>query len=415
MGVATYVGCGRARITPPLGVSMAGYFEDRFAAAVRDELYAKALVFEAAGERAALVSCDVICIPDDIVAAIREQVESRTGIPGGNVMVAATHTHTGPRTRMSRVGDADDVTSTWMDEFPSLVANAVAVAAGDIEPCEAVTGTAYEDRIAFNRRFHMRDGSVRTNPGSRNADIVKPAGPIDPEVAVVAFRGARGGTKAVLVNYACHLDNVGGTELSADFPAYLAARVAERVEDAPFCLFVNGSCGDINHIDVNSAARRKGHEHARWMGETLAGDVCDALRCAEALATAPLRVARAVADLPTTEDAEATATTETQVIALGDLAIVGVPAEYFVELQLDIKARSPFPLTVVSELTNGWIGYVPTRKAFEENMSHVTSERMSGFDHMGYEVRSALSRGYLPGVGEAIADTAVAVLRDLRG
>jgi neutral ceramidase len=409
------VGCGRARITPGLGVSMAGYFEDRFATSVHDELYAKALVFESGGVRAAIVSCDVICIQDDTVASIRAQVESRTGIAGDNVMVAATHTHTGPRTRMARLHAGDDVTSAWLDGFPSLVADAVAIAADDVEPCQASVGIAQEDRIAFNRRFHMADGSVRTNPGSRNADIVRPAGPIDPKVTAVAFKTARGGNKALLVNYACHLDNVGGTRLSADFPGYLAARLEERLEDAPFGVFLNGACGDINHIDVNSAVRRKGHEHARWMGETLASDVCEALRGADALPTTPVRVGVATASLPTTEDAEADPTTDVQAIALGDLAVVGVPAEYFVELQLDIQQRSPFPVTVVSELTNGWIGYVPTRKAFEENMGHVTAARMDGFDHMGYEVRSALSRGYLPGVGEAIADAAAAVLERLRG
>jgi hypothetical protein len=389
---------------------MAGYFEDRFATAVRDELYAKALVFELDGEMAALVSCDVICIPDDLVAAIREQVERRTGVPAANVMVAATHTHTGPRTRTSRLVSGDEVTGPWLDAFPATVADAVAVAARDLEPCEAFSGTAYEDRIAFNRRFHMSDGSVRTNPGSRNPEVVKPAGPIDPEVSVVGFRSPRGGNKAILVNYACHLDNVGGTELSADFPGYLAGRVAERLADAPFCVFLNGSCGDINHIDVNSERRRKGHEHSRWMGETLAGDVCEALADAVPLPVSSLRVRSALANLPTTDDAEGADTTEVQVVAFGECAVVGVPAEYFVELQLDIKARSPFSVTIVSELTNGWIGYVPTRKAFEENMGHVSGERMAAFDHMGYEVRSALSRGYLPGVGEAIAETAGGLL-----
>ncbi|MAF09217.1 hypothetical protein CMK11_02100 [Candidatus Poribacteria bacterium] len=408
------VGCGSARITPCLGVYMAGYFDDRFATAVHDDLYAKALVFESAGVRAALVSCDVIGVMAETVARIREQVESLTGVSGQNVMVATTHTHTGP-IPMSSVAADGGITARWMDEFPSLVANAVAIASADLESCQAAFGAAHEDRIAFNRRYHMTDGSVRTNPGIRNPDIVKPAGPIDPEVAVVAFRRPRGGNKALLVNYACHLDNVGGTELSADFPGHLATRVAERLEDSPFCLFVNGSCGDINHIDVTGARHRHGHEHARWMGETLAGDVCEALRTAECLAISSVRVGRAIARLPTTDDAEGADAIEVQAIALGDLAILGVPAELFVELQLDIKERSPFPRTIVSELTNGCIDYVPTRKAFEENMAHVTAERMSGFDHMGYEVRSALSRGYLPGVGEAIADTAVGVLRDLRG
>ena len=104
---------------------------------------------------------------------------------------------------------------------------------------------------------------------------------------------------------------------------------------------------------------------------------------------------------------------EVQAIRVGDIGFVGVPAEYFVELQLDIKNRSPFKRTFVSELANGWVGYVPTKKAFEENMKDVPSEPMKSFDHKGYEVRSALSRGFLPGIGELIADTAVELLERL--
>jgi len=84
-----------------------------------------------------------------------------------------------------------------------------------------------------------------------------------------------------------------------------------------------------------------------------------------------------------------------------------------VELQLDIKDRSPFKYTFVSELANGWVGYIPTKKAFEQNTKDVSSEPMKSFDPKGYEVRSALSRGFLPGVGEAMADTAVELLETL--
>jgi len=104
---------------------------------------------------------------------------------------------------------------------------------------------------------------------------------------------------------------------------------------------------------------------------------------------------------------------EIQAIKMGDIGFVSSPGEYFVELQLDIKKRSPASRTFVSELANGWVGYVPTKKAFEENMKHVPSEPMKNFDHKGYEVRSALSRGFLPGVGEMIADTAVELLERL--
>jgi len=286
-------------------------------------------------------------------------------------------------------------------------------ALGAMEPCAVAGGAVLEDRIAWNRRYHMQDGSVRSNPGQLNPDIVEPAGPIDPEVGVVSFTRADGTLKALFVHYTCHLDCVGGTELSADYPGYMIARLQERLPDQPAVVFANGACGDINHIDARSGIRRQGHDHARWMGETLAGDVCEALKDMTPLANGPVAVASEVIDLPVREGAETEIPqAEIQAIRVGDIGFLGTPAEYFVELQLDIKARSPLGRTFVAELANGWVGYVPTRKAFEENMGDVSAERMSGFDHMGYEVRSALSSGYAPGIGEVMADAAVRLLEE---
>lgn len=410
------VGCGAANITPALGVFMAGYFHERNATAVHDELQAKALVFDDGNTKAAILVCDLICIPAEIVAEVREAVERDTDIPGANVVVCATHTHTGPRTRTSRIQEEDGPTREWLKSFPDRAAQAVVEAAANMEPCQVAGGIAYEDRIAFNRRYRMEDGTVQSNPGQQNPGIIEPAGPIDPEVGVLSFSRTGGTLKALFVHYSCHLDNVGGTELSADYPGHLAVRLRERLPDEPFVLYAQGACGDINHINVRSPYRRHGHEHSRWMGETLAGAVCQALTDMKPLSAANVAVATEVIDLPIREGAEATITqAEIQAIRVGDVGLVGIPAEYFVELQLDIKARSPFPRTFVAELANGWVGYVPTQRAFEENMKDVPAERMTGFDHKGYEVRSALSMGYAPGIGEVMANTAVRLLEGLHG
>ena len=152
------------------------------------------------------------------------------------------------------------------------------------------------------------------------------------------------------------------------------------------------------------------------MGETLAGDVCEALKDMKPLSGEGVGAASKIIQLPMRDDADKKiGEAEIQAIGVGDLGFVGIPAEYFVELQLDIKERSPFERTFVSELANGWVGYVPTKKAFEENMKDVPTERMESFDHKGYEVRSALSRGFLPGIGEAMADTAVKLLNEVFG
>jgi neutral ceramidase len=408
------IGCGMSKITPGLGVSMAGYFSERKAAAIHDDLYAKTMIFDDGTVSAGILCCDLICIHKDEVARIREIISRETGIKGENVMVCATHTHTGPQTRSFRIKEDAEPTLRWLEGFPERAAQAVIEAMDDLEPCEIAGGVSLEDRIAFNRRYRMKDGTVQTNPGYRNPDIIEPAGPIDPEVGVISFTGQDGRIKALFVNYACHLDNVGGTEISADYPGYLTARLQERLEDRPFALYTNGACGDINHVDVRSPYRRKGHEHSRWMGETLAGDVCEALKDMTPLSNENVAAASKTIQLPMREDADKEiGKAEVQAIRVGDVAFASAPAEYFVELQLDIKKRSPFKRTFVSELANGWVGYVPTKKAFEENMKDVPSEPMKSFDHKGYEVRSALSRGFLPGIGESIADTAVELLEGL--
>jgi hypothetical protein len=409
------IGCGASKITPGLGVSIAGYFTERKATAIHDDLYAKAIIFDDGNVFAGLLCCDLICIHKDDVARIRDIISKKTGMKGENVMICATHTHTGPQTRKFRMSENDKVTPQWLEGFPEKAAQAVIEAMGNLEPCEIAGGISYEDRIAFNRRYRMKDGTVQTNPGYQNPNIIGPAGPIDPEVGVISFTRQDGSIKVLYVNYACHLDNVGGTEISADYPGYLTRRLQERLEDKPFVLYTNGACGDINHIDVRSPYGRKGHEHSRWMGETLTGDVCEALKNMPSLSNKGIGVANKTIQLPMREDVsdKEIGEAEIQAIKVGDIGFVSSPSEYFVGLQLDIKKRSPASRTFVSELANGWVGYVPTKKAFEKNMKDVPSEPMKNFDHKGYEVRSALSRGFLPGVGELIADTAVELLEKL--
>jgi len=409
------IGCGASKITPELGASMAGYFNERKATAIHDDLYAKAMIFDDGDVVAGLLCCDLICISKEDIAKIRDIISAKTGLKGENVMICATHTHTGPRTRTFRMNGDDEVTHQWLKGFPERAAQAAVEAVDNLEPVEILGGISYEDRIAFNRRYRMKDGTVQSNPGNQNPDIIEPAGPIDPEVGVISFTRSDGSIKALYVNYTCHLDNVGGTEISADYPGYLSGRLQERLEDKPFVLHTNGACGDINHIDARSPYGRKGHEHSRWMGETLAGDVCEALKDTTSLANERVGAVSKTVQLPMREDVpdKTIGEVEIQAIKVGEIGFVSSPSEYFVEFQLDIKKRSPASRTFVSELANGWVGYVPTKKAFEENMKHVSADPMKNFDHKGYEVRSALSRGFLPGVGELIADTTVELLEKL--
>jgi hypothetical protein len=170
-----------------------------------DPLYATALVLEKDGTRAALVSLDLIGTTFGMVAEARKLIEAGTGIPAGHVMISATHSHTGPvlsddKPRDEAFGGGSDLAKSFIKALPAKIAEAVRNADAARVPAKMFRGIGREDGLAFNRRFHMTDGTVGWNPGKLNPKILKPAGTIDPEVPFVFFDYAC--AKALLI-YPC--------------------------------------------------------------------------------------------------------------------------------------------------------------------------------------------------------------------
>jgi hypothetical protein len=435
-------GAAAVDITPPKGCPMAGYYNYRGAEGTHDPLFARALVLEKDGTTVALVALDLITTTRGIVDEARKLVEKHTVIPAGNVMISATHSHTGPvlydgspRADIFTAGGAK-LAKEYAAELPSKIADAVKQAHGAREPARLSFATGTEEGLAFNRRFHMKDGTVGWNPGKKNPKIVRPAGPTDPGVPVVLVETDAKQPKpiAVYVNFAMHLDTVGGLQYSADYPGTLSKALSAVKGDGVVTLFATGCCGDINHINVNSAAPQKGPGEAARIGTRLAGEV---LRTFDKLTPASegvLRVSRETVELAlpevTTEEAAAAKKVlaeleagkkpapkfldqvqafkaldvserlgkplkvEVQVISLGDdLAWVSLPGEIFVELGLQIKRGSPFKQTMIAELANGSIGYVPNRVAYPQGNYEVVSARCAA------------------GSGEKLVDSAVKQLR----
>ena len=436
------VGAAAVKITPAAGTPMAGYYHARAAEGVHDELFAKALVLEVDGTKAALVGLDLISTTRPMVDEARRLVEAATEIPGGHVMISATHSHTGPLLstrgpRESILGGGTDLALRYSEELPARIADAVRQAAEALAPASAAVGRGKEDRVAFNRRFHMRDGTVGWNPGVLNPNIIQPAGPIDPDVHVVYFESAEKRPLATYVNHAVHLDMVGGAEISADMPYTVARLLADVNGPEMVTVYTTGCCGDVNHINVNWSGPQKGHEMAARAGTILAGEVLRTWPQLDALDVGPLRVASEIVPLPLAPiepghseyarkivqqlnsgegprpkfleqvqafkvlDVEAREgqplEVEVQVIALGDdIAWVSLPGEIFVELGLAIKEASPFEHTIIAELANGSIGYVPTRLAYGQGNYEVVSARCA------------------KGSGEKLVDAAVTLLKGLR-
>jgi len=436
------VGVAAEDITPPKGWRMAGYFSERVSTGTHDPLAARAIVFAQGDDRAALVFCDLIGIPLRVSREARRRASETTGIPAANIAILATHTHTGPlffgplrehfhQTAIAKEGrdphEPIDYSAALVEKIADVVARAQAVA----RPAEIDVGTAVPSPpLSFNRRYRMKDGSVRFNPGQQNPDIVGPAGPIDPAVGVLLFRDRHQRRPvAVLTVFAMHPDTTGGTEYSADYPFYLQETLRAALGGDVVSVFGTGTCGDINHIDVN----RRDRPTARAIGNALGETVLAAIPKLRPVADARLRATGATVEaalhrytaeqeaeaaknlaqvgtgkVPFLKEVEAcrimdlkarkgsTLALEVQAFRLSrDVAVVTLPSEIFVELGLAIQKASPFKTTFVIELANDGIGYIPTKKAFTEGSYEVINSRVQS------------------GTGEKLVDAAVRLLQEL--
>lgn len=419
-GAELRAGAAALDITPPIGTPMAGYYSERGAEGVHDPLWAKALVLESDGVKVALVSLDLLGTLRETVEEARRLIEAGSGLPGANVMISGTHSHTGPilsaSPREAATGGGHPLARAYAAGLPARIAAAVAEANARLKVARASFGTGWEEGLAFNRRFHMKDGSIGWNPGKLNPNIVRPTGPVDAAVQVIYFEGG-GDPIATYVNFAMHLDTVGGTQFSADYPFTLSEALAAAKGRGMVTLFTIGCAGDINHLDVQWADRQRGPGEAARIGTILAANVLRTYASLDTnVASGPLRVSREIVELPlpaVTADEIASASevaakvagrsqpvpkfmeqvhafkvldvaaqegkpqrVEVQVITLGrELAWVSLPGEIFVELGLAIKAGSPFKQTIIAELANGSIGYIPTARAYTEGNYEVVSAR----------------------------------------
>jgi hypothetical protein len=431
-------GAAAVVITPPLGTPLAGYYSARGADGVLDDLHSKALVLEHDGVKVALVVCDLISLPRHTVVDARRLIEQQTGIPGAHVLISATHTHTGPAIRRESArdrldGGSSELAARYTEQLPALIARSVAEADKRLAPVRLSVALGREEHLSFNRRFHMRDGSVGWNPPKLSPAIVRPAGPIDPDVGVLYFDTPRGRAVATVVNFAMHPDTTGGTKISADYPGVLSRLLAECKGPEMVTVFANGCCGNLNHRDVRWGDRQSSPAEAKRIGTVLAGDVCKAYPRLQPLTPGALKVRSEIVKLPLPsvsekDVAEARAViqrindpktkflekvkayqvldvaarkgqpqeVEVQVIALGDqMAGVSLPGEIFVELGLAVKKGSRFPHTLIAELANGSIGYIPDRPAYAQGNYEVVSARCAA------------------GSGELLVEAALRLLNEL--
>lgn len=416
------VGVGKTDITPPLGTPLRGYYYERLATNVHDPLFAKAIVIGDGANTMVVVIVDNVDVAPFGFQEARARIQKEFKLPASNIIISATHTHTGP-----------EYSDVYEKILATKIHDAVKIAMQNMQPAAIKSGVGKEENISFHRRFMMKDGTVKFNPGALNPDIVRPMGPIDPEVGILYFETPDGKPIAVLVNFAMHLDTVGGTEISADYPYYMERVLKKVLGDDAMVLFGFGTCGNLNHFNVKSPETLKGFGRTERIGYALAASVIRELPALATIGSTELKsqsevlhlkipeytkkqVAEAKINAKKESDHESSTPeireamkilriqerkgkpieAEVQVFGIGDIGIVALPGEIFVELGLDIKERSPFKHTFILTLSNNSIGYIPNEPAFK---------------YGAYEVEVS---EIAPGQGERLSETSVKLLNKIK-
>ncbi len=432
-------GFARTDITPPLGTFMSGYYQDRFAKRILDPLEVNMVALSDGKATALVAQLDTMALSDLVAGMMRDAIVKATGVSRDAILLHASHTHDGGQLAMTATEGPEALSSTLGKCFPldklylehcvTRVTDAAVQAIADLRPAELAIGFSRAERISFGRRYLMKDGTVRTNPGTNNPDIVRAVGTADDTVQVLRI-DREGGKPICIINFQTHPDVVGGETITADWPGLTRTVFEAATLQGAHCLVLNGTQGDVNHCNVqpkpgemNGLKRDfddvdRGYGHAWHMANVLAASALSVWRKCERVAAGDLRFAVKVVKVPAQKakpdeekneawaaavwklhleagDAAVSArygwtgmelTTEVARagrilnmakhddchqlpiwgLALGEVAFGGFPGEPFNDIGVAVRKASPFRLTMLASITNGYRGYFPFSDSYAE-------------------------------------------------
>lgn len=443
-------------ITPDIGMEQPGGYGKSYHRTLHDPCKVRASVFDDGTTRVAVVGLDAIAVRRDTVEKVRQEIESRTGIPAANVLISASHSHSSgplfgvlpgeydhasPLVQRLAYDESTDIDLDYLKKVESALIDAVVAA--DEGKQDAVAGVGYgvESEVAFNRRFKMRDGRSITHPGLGNPEIVEPAGPVDPQVGILGAWSEDGKILGCIVNFACHATtNPGG--ISANYVAWIEKVLQGYYGPDCVVVFLPGAAGDVTQVDNRSPYANPAPEV--W-AERVGGRVgAEALKVLMSMERGPLvpvvskskalqierrvptkqKVEEALAivqsdpagvdptvrtfaketlllDATLAREGERSVIAEVQVVQIGPAVFVSDPAEYFCRYGLEIKRDSGFPFTFPVSLANGCVGYVPTRESFDA-------------DGGGYETRLTSYSNLRIDAGDQLRDVGIELAKSLK-
>jgi len=386
------VGTAWADITPNEKLSVAGQMCERIAQYTHDPLTVNAVVFADGDTMVAQVSCDICLIPDDFINRTREECSAKTGIPADNIIIGATHSHVAPNTIDTIPGK---VSPAFMTDFREKIVDSVFRAVKDLEEAQIYAGKGFIEQMGFNRRG-MHDGNkCDMYFGSWEKGFEGLEGPRDGEVGVLFAKRLDGSLKVVVSSFSTHPNSVEGESFySADVAGAVRAYLRKSLGDDIGVVYLTGAAGNTapsQLVDnVENIQPWRGEEGWKRSGmylgseivKTIAGTVDPMVDPKLILKKETLKIPimdypedivigwddphfkQAKLDWPRKTAEESPYTVRVSVIRVGDAAICTNPAEFYVEHGLAIKDNSPASVTLISELTDGFVGYVATREAY---------------------------------------------------
>ncbi|MFA6715197.1 MAG: hypothetical protein WCS27_07455, partial [Victivallaceae bacterium] len=372
---------------------------------VLDDLQVKAVLFKKDSVICGIVSFELVSTTLKLVGNVRDKLKAKGYEFADNLIMAATHTHTGPDLRPERGGLNDKQFACLEDRTVCVIEEAYA----NLQDSTLELAKINNNPCAFNRRYWMKDGTVATNPGKLNPNIDRPEGPVDDEILVLAIKQF-GRLTGIICNICNHNDTVGGALVSAEWPGRMERVVQQGIGyDVPVLTLI-GCSGNINHFDVSSDSNQTCYAEACRIGKVYGEIVMGLLDVLEPAEIDKIQVASSDFVVPyqvISEEraSEAQAAIErlgnvssdedltSEGIAAGDGAVakmfaeqildfkqkcsgksrtfklmnfkmgkdlmfLSAPGEPFTEAGLHIKEKSPFKYNFVNSYGNGSCGYM---------------------------------------------------------
>ena len=420
------VGAASVELESDDSMILGGYIAPQRVIGQEGKLRASATVLELGGKRIALVACDILMIRRDYLDAAARRIESELGIPFDNIFINATHNHHAPSTVTIHGYERNEVFCERVRDGVVAAVRQANERLKKVGPVELLFRLGEESSVGQNSRLQLDDGTIYWT--GRRDGFVRPTGPFDPELPVLAFQRKSGGIEALLFNHSTHL--VCTVVKGVRSPSYygLAAQNLER-DLGGITTFFAGAFGTTHDLRLSCQERIYRIENAVRQALTQAKPrpvkVLRSLKrelpyrvrqfdeereqaavssyCRKYITRDPdyteytIEVFRKMRRQLAEHQGEQRKTW-VQALRIGDIAFVGVPGEFFTVLGMEIKRRSPFRYTYVAGVANDYIGYIPDAQAFELG---------------GYQVWTGFHSLVAKGTGEAIVDTAVEMLEEL--